>query len=112
MTNAEKMRKIYEATGIEPEWWCNPEYMNANMTLSRMDRDSKPYYPCKQLWDMLPRDIDDGNYFLECYKGRLVYKSWADSRHEVPDLKQIDFEDLHTALLDMTIWAIEEGYIK
>lgn len=118
MTNQSKHQKIYELTGIEPKMWFGDVVKSENSTISNLFAFNRsfvtgePHYPCEQLWQMLPTDIDDGNYFLVCNKGALRYESWADSRHEVPNLIDADFENLQTALLDMILWCIDKGYIK
>lgn len=125
MANQEKMQKIYELTGIEPRYVesCDPKdpscgnlyiyrkFLAAFEEEALRQIEWSAHYPAEQLWEMLP-EIKD--YCLRMNKSIIYYEHWADSRHEVPDL--IEFSiingDLLAALLDMVLWAIENGHIK
>lgn len=122
MSNKEKMQKIRDLTGLEPKWWYNDEYWNINMTLERKE-GSDPYYPCEQLWEMLPDTIlsngDDEEADLS--EWRLIIERDNDQGVKYVqemygntyDLVVSEFtgQDLHTALLDIFLWCIKNGYI-
>jgi hypothetical protein len=88
-----KHEKIYELTGVEPKKW--------NGVVD-------PHYPCEQLWEMLPEVI-------ETYYSFGINKKGLGYLHDInPEdvLHWISFKNLQEALLDMVLWAIENGHVK
>ena len=136
MTNQEKMQKIYEATGIEPRMWESTGEIrliskdHTNVCLKTYYKDEQiyewvPHYPCEQLWEMLPDTVigDGGDKEATPSEWRLVIerdheagvKYIQEAYGNTYDLIVMDIgkdRNLHTALLDMVLWCIEEGYIK
>lgn len=124
MNNQDKHKYIYDKTGIEPKLWMY-KYWGDGLTLSDTKYRSESYdfqiayYPESQLWDMLPTEIDTRSKlsgtdepvmaFLVSRKKCLGY--WLSSGFSMW-YHNIEFTDLHTALLDMVLWCIEQGYIK
>jgi hypothetical protein len=124
----EKMWFLYDA-GFEPDRW----YSEINHTLSDKkqakmvgllrpgEKDSEkfefyyehdqPYFTESRLWSLLPNRI--GNNFLLITDIYIHYKNY-DPREDAPDLISIDVSKftLLEALLDLTIWAVKEGYLK
>jgi len=134
MPEESKHQKIYEATGIEPIYFEGFVDMGAELMLvlvkheDCIDHQPSPHYPAEQLWEMLPKVIerervkeyDYGEvteverYTLGIDDNRLAYQFYLFSElHGYLDNQSIDIDgDLHKALLDMTLWSIEEGHIK
>lgn len=125
MTNQEKMKKIYESTRVEPGMWCTGDtiYQMQDKTFEQCIADytaydmpaPSPHYPESQLWEMLPAVIDD--FVLIAGKDlnliTLGYYWQRGNRISSDDsLTYLTAVDLHTALIDMVLWCIEEGYIK
>ena len=116
MINAEKMQKIYEATGVEPRWWM--DYGDGSL---HKDKSRKhltgfsdfAHYPAEQLWEMLPERVE-GIYKIRLGKRVLAYVKISDPEripfHAV-HIEELLGVDLHTALIDMVLWCIEKGYI-
>lgn len=121
------MARVYELSGIEPDMWqgqqtywvdkkddigqeprlsnifvdkhkfieCEDSYFQQELT--------QPWYSESQLWDMLP----DGAYYLE---GKFTFEK-GNGYNEIffdPD----SFTNLHTALVEMVLYCLEQGYIK
>ena len=135
MNNNQKHEYIYNKTGIEPRWWSDgvtdgtnymADIMHAVEIYEGFDHSfSTPHYPAEQLWEMLPCEIEIEDYkerfstdFMEDRNFKLVHNkyfiAYEDTDWQLPRqyfLKKIKSSDLHTALIDMVLWCIENGYI-
>jgi len=100
-----KHEKIYDLTGIDPLWWNDAQglYKEKDSYV-----DNEPHYPCEQLWEMLPEVIETYYNFGINKKG-LGYLHAINSEDV---LHWVSFNNLHEALLDMVLWAIEQKVIK
>jgi hypothetical protein len=118
----EKMRWLYDA-GFEPDMWIREaadDYSYFDLTSSKAYSEGrfvrpKPYFTESRLWSLLPKKIttnprDEGYAYLAINKASILgyFGTWATKALEI-DIKETD---LHTALLDLTIWTVKEGHLK
>ena len=106
-----KHKKIYELTGICPALWVSPDGEDFGRVYWK---DYKPHYPCEQLWERLPESVETYEKqtplaYLTSYKGIVGYYKFAEVG-EWFEFRQND--NLQEALLDMVLWAIENGHVK
>lgn len=119
MTNPEtlaKMEYLHEC-GFVPDMWSWDYDNNSKLVLhsSKLSEDRQPYFTESALWSLLPKKItvykkDEGYGYL-AINGALIlgyFGTWSTKGFEV-DIKETT---LHSALLDLTIWAVKEGYLK
>ena len=117
MTNQEKHQKIYELTGIEPQYgYCEGD-KNISQYYLVTPAYGKPYYPAEQLWEMLPGTVNskpESYWHLGFNKERNGNgaEAFYMLRPQIEMMVNIDRSDLLTALLDMVLFCIENGYIK
>jgi hypothetical protein len=111
-----KHEKIYELTGIEPDYWaCGDNlFKSYGSNGGRVPVEigdfkvTNPHYPCEQLWEMLPEVI-------ETYYSFGINKKGLGYLHDInPEdvLHWVSFKNLQEALLDMVLWAIDYGHVK
>lgn len=122
MTKLEKMKKIH-AAGFEPDLWFYTDV--AKTALYKQYKENygfKPYFTESRLWELLPDEIflskkmpskATGYYDLTLIENVLGYSS-KDHYGDYDYLIGFDIDkntNLHTALIDMVLWCIENNYI-
>lgn len=113
MTNQEKMQKIYELTGIEPKWWEDDEGLSPNgfvqdelLNTQWFKECAKPFYPAEQLWEICPVSVQ-----IQNFTKKIIFVNYSSKVKYIQ--KEFDIGgNLLTALTDMVLWCIEQGYIK
>ena len=131
MTNQtlEKMAWLY-AQGFEPD--CKISLGDKDYSITPANKDSfnficddpcnccdYPYFSESTLWSLLPeRTVLDDTIFFRKLNTHIMYEPTyftIDEKAGKPPLSCLyikEANDLHTALLDLTIWAVKEGHLK
>jgi hypothetical protein len=128
-----KHEKIYELTGIEPDYWaCGDNlFKSYGSNGGRVPVEigdfkvTNPHYPCEQLWEMMPSEILPGSgtgYYLMINShtpggygreiGYFIESDFGFATDLNTDLISFKIDNLQEALLDMVLWAIEQNHIK
>lgn len=122
MYNKIKHQKIFELTRIAPKYSCHRSGdlipYNGNIQMEWNEAFYKyysPYYTESQLWEMIPSvdkvytSLVDNLCVLRCRQlSQIGYQS-IDNYGSYDIHSAIEFNNLHEALLDMVLWAIERG---
>lgn len=117
MTKLEKMKMIYDKTGIEPaNWWGRKCSLTANIdsiSATKQGDNIIPYYSESQLWKMIPKYITNQNIDFELYFSAACDLQNLGYRNSHGPRVQVNIApSLHEALLDMVLWCVNEGHIK
>ena len=113
------MARVYELSGIEPElilhhWngglqtddWKLLQNKNRFSVDYKYSFNYYSYYPESQLWDICPKRIKNSVLRLEMKELFYVDLEYGLRLHRVDAL------NLHTALVEMTLWCLENDIIK
>lgn len=106
-TTLEKMKWLADQ-GFEPDMWRNNDIRVISICGVKGFGYWNPYFTESALWKLLPQYIND-RYTLTSDKSTIGYEIIGHRKciHYV-EIKQ----DLHSALLDLTIWTVKEGHLK
>jgi hypothetical protein len=126
-----KHEKIYELTGVQPQLWYDPSNdtfskTKTNLMVAKLLDNNKefkynlefrcPHYPCEQLWGMVDikwedKKSDTGYWRFKPGRIALGFNSYPNLGSNELISFRID-NNLQEALLDMVLWAIENGQVK
>lgn len=117
----EKMTWLH-SQGLEPNiYWdkeaphgygfVNKDYAEKELLEQIKQNKILPYYSESHLWSLLPEEIKTKAYTYEFESsiGRIGYYTGGIEPHW---LEWEEIGDLHTALLDLTVWCVKNGYLK
>ena len=131
MTKQEKMNFIYKYTGIEPNFHVSEDeegqvFFVPNSNCAELTTycghcggfenliATNPHYPAEQLWEILPDDCGWAYYIPHIEVGYLAYIQIRKKDDEVVDrIHDVEITtNIADALLDMTVWCIQNGYVR
>lgn len=118
-----KMKWLHEQGFVPNMFWNTGVISDTRMDFRGLglsvDNDI-PYFTESKLWSLLPDRVRAGEFSdaiviyelvaQKCYKSPLF--SLAYEAIFGGCLHEIESDDLHTALLDMVIWCVENKYLK
>lgn len=116
----EKMSWLY-SQGFVPDMWQSKYYDPADgrtWSENKYQSDENdfclPYFTESCLWNLLPQEIINNNrsYELTINNGYLGYWKIEYSKGCFHFHSEETLENLHTALLDLVIWTVKQGYLK
>ena len=101
----------FDIEGVHGRHFVDKDYAEAELSGLINDlKELKPYFTESRLWSLLPDNLYEDLYEFGINKSGIGYLPGEGRSGRLMRWKA--FNNLHTGLLDLTIWACKQGHLK